>query len=116
MKPGARLSAGVTLGGVACTLRPMTRADREALLALARSIPEHDQLFLRRDITRPEVVDRWIAELEAGELATVLAERGGADRRLRDRAARPRHLVAARRRAARARRARARAGRGSAAR
>lgn len=68
----------VTLGGVAWTLRPMRRADRDALLSLARSIPEHDQLFLRRDITRPEVVDRWIAELEAGELATVIAERDAA--------------------------------------
>ena len=68
----------LTLHGVSWKLRPMTPADREVLLALARSIPEHDRLFLRRDITRPEVVDRWIAELEAGELATVLAERDGA--------------------------------------
>src|SRR5512138_183589 len=66
-----------TLSGVAWTLRLMTRADREAILALARSIPEHDQLFLRRDITRPAVVDRWIGELEAGELASVLAVRDG---------------------------------------
>jgi RimJ/RimL family protein N-acetyltransferase len=58
-------------------LRPMYASDRDALLALARSIPMHDQLFLRRDITRPEVVERWIDELEAGELATVLAERVG---------------------------------------
>jgi L-amino acid N-acyltransferase YncA len=68
----------VTLGGVDWTLRPMRRADRDALLALARAIPEHDRLFLRRDITQTAVVDRWIAELEAGELATVIAERGGA--------------------------------------
>jgi L-amino acid N-acyltransferase YncA len=68
----------LTLDGVAWKLRPMTGGDRDALLALARSIPEHDQLFLRRDITRPEVVDRWIAELESGELVTVLAERDGA--------------------------------------
>ncbi len=68
----------LTLDGVGYTLRPMTRLDREGLLALARAIPEYDQLFLRRDITRPDVVDRWIAELEAGELATVLAERAGA--------------------------------------
>jgi L-amino acid N-acyltransferase YncA len=66
-----------TLSGVAWTLRPMTGGDRDGLLALARSIPEHDQLFLRRDITRPSVVDRWIAELERGELVTVLAERDG---------------------------------------
>ena len=58
-------------------LRLMQASDRDALLALARAIPEHDQLFLRRDITRPEVVERWIAELEAGELATVLATRDG---------------------------------------
>ena len=62
--------------GVAWLLRSMQPSDREGLLALAHSIPEHDQLFLRRDITRPEVVERWIAELEAGELATVLAVRG----------------------------------------
>jgi RimJ/RimL family protein N-acetyltransferase len=68
----------LTLDGVTWTLRPMRASDRDALLALARSIPEHDRLFLRRDFTRPEVVDRWIAELEAGELATVLAERDGA--------------------------------------
>jgi L-amino acid N-acyltransferase YncA len=66
-----------TLSGVAWKLRPMTGGDRDGLLALARSIPEHDQLFLRRDITRPSVVDRWIAELERGELVTVLAERDG---------------------------------------
>ena len=64
-------------GRFAWLLRLMQVSDRDALLALARSIPEHDQLFLRRDITRPEVVDRWVAELEAGELATVLAERVG---------------------------------------
>jgi L-amino acid N-acyltransferase YncA len=64
-------------GSWSWTLRGMERSDRDGLLALARSIPEHDQLFLRRDITRPEVVDRWIAELEAGELATVLAESVG---------------------------------------
>lgn len=63
--------------GWSWTLRTMQRSDRDALLALARSIPEHDQLFLRRDITRPAEVDRWIEELEAGELATVLAESVG---------------------------------------
>lgn len=68
----------VESGSWSWTLRAMTRSDRDGLLALARSIPEHDQLFLRRDITRPEVVDRWIADLEAGELATVLAESVGA--------------------------------------
>ena len=68
----------LTLDGVTWTLRAMTRSDRDGVLALAQAIPEYDRLFLRRDITRPDVVDRWIAELEAGELVAVLAERDGA--------------------------------------
>lgn len=59
------------------TLRLMGRGDREAVLVLARSLPSHDLLFLRTDITEPEVVDEWIANIEAGRTATVLAEAGG---------------------------------------
>jgi hypothetical protein len=66
----------------------MQASDRDGLLALARSIPEHDQLFLRRDITRPEVVDRWIAELGGRARDRARRERGY-DRRLRHRAAGP---------------------------
>ena len=59
-------------------LRPPEPADRDAILAFARSLPMHDLLFLRRDITRPEEVDDWIASVVAEELATVLALRGDA--------------------------------------
>lgn len=60
------------------TLRHMSAADREAVLAFARSLPEHDLLFLRRDITRDEVVSEWLREIEAGEATTILADSGGA--------------------------------------
>ncbi|WBL36362.1 hypothetical protein O0235_01960 [Tepidiforma flava] len=59
------------------TLRPMGAADREAVLAFARKLPEHDLLFLRRDITQPEAVDDWVDEIERGEILTILAEAGG---------------------------------------
>ncbi len=59
----------------AVLLRPPEPADRDAILAFARSLPSHDLLFLRRDITRPAEVDGWIASVVAGELATVLAIR-----------------------------------------
>lgn len=78
MKHERSYPRSASAGGVEWTLREMCAADRDALLALAHSIPEYDRLFLRRDITRPEVVDRWIEELRAGHLATVLAERDGA--------------------------------------
>ena len=63
--------------GEALQLRLMTAADRDAVLAFARALPEHDLLFLRRDITQPKVVDAWIRELDSGAgFVSVLACRG----------------------------------------
>jgi L-amino acid N-acyltransferase YncA len=55
------------------TLRHMTPDDRAGLLAFARLLPEHDLLFLRRDISQEPAVDDWIAELKSGEIVTILA-------------------------------------------
>ena len=57
-------------------LRPLEAGDREGLLAFARRLPEHDLLFLRRDITDPSEVQAWIEESTAGELVTLLAVGG----------------------------------------
>jgi L-amino acid N-acyltransferase YncA len=59
------------------TVRYMTPADSQAMLAFARSLPEHDLLFLRRDITQPEVVERWAKGIEQGGMTTVLADAAG---------------------------------------
>ncbi|MGE0598145.1 MAG: N-acetyltransferase family protein [Dehalococcoidia bacterium] len=58
------------------TLRPMTPDDKAAVLAFARALPEHDLLFLRRDITEEPAMDDWVAELKSGEIATILALKG----------------------------------------
>jgi RimJ/RimL family protein N-acetyltransferase len=60
--------------GSAARLRLMTPDDRDAVLAFARSIPADDLLFLRVDITDPEVVDEWVQNLERHRTVTVLAE------------------------------------------
>lgn len=57
-------------------LRPMQRADREALRALARDLPAHDLLFLPDDITELAAVDAWVAQIEDGARFTVLAFSG----------------------------------------
>ena len=54
-------------------LRYMTAADRDALLHFARSLPTHDLLFLRRDITKGDEIDAWISDIERGEVSTILA-------------------------------------------
>ncbi|HLW69732.1 MAG TPA: GNAT family N-acetyltransferase [Candidatus Binataceae bacterium] len=60
------------------TLRYLTANDREAALTFARALPAHDLLFLRRDITRPEVIDLWLDGIARGRMVSVLAEREGA--------------------------------------
>lgn len=52
--------------GAKVEIRKMTSADRDPILAFANALPQEDLLFLRVDLTQPEVVDDWIANLEAG--------------------------------------------------
>lgn len=60
------------------TIRLMAPADKAGILAFARDLPEHDHLFLRRDITQEDVVDDWVKEMATGEIITIVAEHQGA--------------------------------------
>ena len=66
-----------TIDGIEVTFRLMEPRDRDAVLAFARALPAHDLMFLRTDVTQPEVVDEWVRNLEAGRTITILAETGG---------------------------------------
>jgi cytidylate kinase/RimJ/RimL family protein N-acetyltransferase len=55
-------------------IRPMTSGDAGALLALFRSLPPADLLFLRRDVTDPLVVEAWERDVVDGKVVTLLAE------------------------------------------
>jgi L-amino acid N-acyltransferase YncA len=67
----------VRIGDDQIKLRYMTPGDRDAVLAFAQALPPHDLLFLRRDITRPEVVDLWLDDIRRQRITTMLAEREG---------------------------------------
>ena len=60
------------------TLRYMRPEDQSGILAFARAMPEHDLLFLRRDITLDSEVEAWVKDIAEGTITTVLAETGGA--------------------------------------
>ena len=62
----ARYPAAGAIGGQRVTLRLMTGGDSVAMLAFARGLPEHDLLFLRRDITKPDQVATWLQRIAAG--------------------------------------------------
>jgi len=56
--------------------RLMSRADEAAVLDFARALPSHDLLFLPRNISEPKVLSAWIAEIERGQITSLLAMRG----------------------------------------
>lgn len=66
----------VTLEDGALTLREMRGADEKDVLDFARSLPTHDLLYVRRDISNPKVVAAWVEAIRAGTIWTVLALRG----------------------------------------
>src|SRR5712692_1323811 len=60
------LPAQVALADATVSLRLMGAADGPAILAFAATLPQHDLLFLRRDITRPDQVNEWLDEIAKG--------------------------------------------------
>jgi L-amino acid N-acyltransferase YncA len=50
--------------GTKVTIRPLETEDGDALLQFFLGIPEEERFFLKDDVTSPEVVRRWTAELD----------------------------------------------------
>jgi L-amino acid N-acyltransferase YncA len=68
--------ATFTFGTETITLRHFGPEDRAAMLTFARALPEHDLLFLRRDVTKEENVDAWLRDVAEGNYATIVAFAG----------------------------------------
>jgi RimJ/RimL family protein N-acetyltransferase len=68
----------VMCNGTTVELALLGAQDESALLAFAQSLPEHDLLFLKRDITQPGVVKAWMrAAVEQQQMPTLLARTEG---------------------------------------
>ena len=67
----------ISVNDSAVRLRLVTHDDKDAILTFARSLEPEDLLFLRVDITRPEVVEKWLDSIDTGQRVTVVAELGG---------------------------------------
>ena len=72
MSNNERYPAAGPVGGRRVSLRLMDSGDGDAMLAFARGLPEHDLLFLRRDITQPDQVETWVQRIEAGVTTSLL--------------------------------------------
>lgn len=64
----------IECGGKTVTLRRFKPEDLDAMLKFARKLPEHDLLFLGRDLKHRKVIEAWLAEIEDGFIDSVLAE------------------------------------------
>ncbi len=63
----------VNFDGAEIEVRMMSADDRDAVLAFAKDLPEEDLLFLRIDLTDPDVVDDWVANLNSGLSTSIVA-------------------------------------------
>jgi len=63
--------------GSRVSVRPMQPDDGPALLEFFRSLPVQDRLFLREDVTREDVIDRFVQRLDYDRVLPLLAEYEG---------------------------------------
>ena len=63
--------------GTQATLRLMTKRDANTVVEFARALPEEDLLFLRIDLTDPDVVEQWLESQASGQSVALYAEANG---------------------------------------
>lgn len=59
-------------------IRRFQPADRDAMTRFAAALPEHDLLFLGRDLTHPRVIAAWLDAIGDGWIDSFVAEKNGA--------------------------------------
>jgi len=59
------------------TIRRFRPTDDAAMLAFAASLPEHDLLFLGRDLRHPRVIEAWQQAIGEGWIDSLVAEDDG---------------------------------------
>lgn len=70
------MSTTITCSGVAIQIRPFVREDAIGVARFAESLPEHDLLFLSRDIKHARVIEAWLDAMESGEIESLIAVDG----------------------------------------
>ncbi len=77
MIPLDRYPKEITLrDGARLVFRPMVRDDADRLRDFFRQIPPEDKMYLREDVDRKEVIERWADTLDYGVVFPLLALEG----------------------------------------
>ncbi|MCC8961389.1 GNAT family N-acetyltransferase [Bradyrhizobium sp. Pear76] len=67
----------VACNGTTVELSLLSSRDAADLKAFVATLPEHDLLFLSRDITHPKVIEAWIAAIPEGRIKSIVARESG---------------------------------------
>lgn len=54
-------------------VRPMAQDDGEALKAFAEALPDHDRLYMRRNLASDHGIESWIEDIRDGVIHSILA-------------------------------------------
>src|SRR5436190_21441983 len=73
MAPGA-----IALTDLPVTIRRFRAEDIDAMTRFSRALPEHDFLFLGRDLKHRRVIEAWLEAVEDGFIDSFIAEDGDA--------------------------------------
>ena len=63
--------------GRSIVIRPLARDDFDQLHAFFAALPEEDRLFLRHDVSDPQLVRKWTEELDFDRIVPLNALDGG---------------------------------------
>jgi GNAT superfamily N-acetyltransferase len=63
--------------GSVVTTRPLVAKDEKALLRFFQGIPAEDRVFLKDDVTKPDVIAAWCRDLNYERVLPLVAEVGG---------------------------------------
>jgi RimJ/RimL family protein N-acetyltransferase len=64
--------------GTCVVIRPLAQDDGPALLSFFQALPADDRLFLREDVTKQEVIDRWTSQLDYDKVFPIVATKDSA--------------------------------------
>ncbi len=61
--------------GTSVCIRPIEKEHGPALLSFFQALPEDDRLFLKEDVTKKEVINRWMEALNFDKVIPIIAEK-----------------------------------------
>lgn len=73
----SRYPREITVGETTITLEMLDDPASDDVAEFASGLPNHDLLFLSRDIQEPKVLSAWRSSIEAGDIVSIVARKDG---------------------------------------